>query len=275
MARRVGLLLLLALTGGSLAAQPAVAAAPADLRIEVLSNRADLISGDDALVAIDLPPGTPPSSVRVTNAGHDITAMFAQRQNRRFEGLVTGLRLGDNELRASAPAAGPGAVTIVDHRNGGPVLSGPQLRPWVCQTAAVDAQCNQPPTYQYVYYSTSGSIKPYDPASPPSDVANTTTDNGVTVPWIVRIETGYQDRDQYQIAALWQPGKAWAPWAPQPQWDHKVIVIHGALCGVEHQAGTAPDITTQWIGAIGRGYIGMSTALDNAGHNCNIATQAE
>ena len=254
-------------------ASPAVAADR--LSIDVLSNRADMISGGDALVAVDLPAGTDASQVDVTNNGEDVTASFALRPDGRFEGLVTGLKLGDNAVRASAPGVASDSVTIVNHRNGGPLLSGPQLQPWVCQPTAVDTQCNQPPTYSYVYYSTGGQIGTYDPANPPSDVANTTTDNGVTVPWIVRIETGYQDRDQYQIAALWQPGKPWAPWAPQPQWDHKVIVIHGALCGVEHQTGASPDITTQWIGAIGQGYIGMSTALDNAGHNCNIAMQAE
>ena len=37
-------------------------------------------------------------------------------------------------------------------------------------------------------------------------MADTTTDEGVTVPYVVRVETGYQDRDQYKIATLFQPG---------------------------------------------------------------------
>ena len=48
-------------------------------------------------------------------------------------------------------------------------------------------------------------------------MATTTTQTGVTVPFIIRIETGYQDRDEYAIAVLFQPGKPWAAWAPQPQ----------------------------------------------------------
>jgi hypothetical protein len=265
-----------ALLAAALAAVCGAAPASADgLDIQVLSNRADLISGGDALVALDLPAGTDVSSVRVTRDGENVTGAFALRENGRLEGLVTGLELGENLVTASLPDGTTDRVTITNHANGGPVLSGPQLQPWVCQPTAVDAQCNEPPSYRFVYYSSGGSINPYDPANPPSDVATTTTDQGVTVPWIVRLETGYQDRDQYQIAALWQPGKPWAAWDPQPQWNHKVIVIHGALCGVDHQAGVAPDITTQWIGTIGQGYVGMSTALDNAGHNCNIASQAE
>src|SRR5205807_7437741 len=49
------------------------------LRVDVLSNRADLISGGDALVAVELPAGTSPSSARMTLGGHDVTAEFAQR----------------------------------------------------------------------------------------------------------------------------------------------------------------------------------------------------
>ena len=93
------------------------------------------------------------------------------------------------------------------------------------------------PVYEYQYKSTDGQLKPYDPANPPSDVATTTTDEGVTVPFIIRIETGYQDRDQYKIAALFQPGEAWEPWAPQEQWNHKLLVTHGASCGVTYRPG--------------------------------------
>ena len=37
----------------------------------------------------------------------------------------------------------------------------------------------------------------------------TTTDQGVRVPFIVRLETGYQDRDQYKLITLYQPGRPW------------------------------------------------------------------
>ncbi len=190
-------------------------------------------------------------------------------------------------LTARAPGFAASAITITNHPNGGPVLSGPQLQPWVCQATAVDVQCNQPPTYTYLYKSTDPTkqgLQPYDPEAPPADVADTTTDQGVTVPFIVRTETGYQDRDQYQISTLYQPGAPWAPWDPQPQWNHKVLIVHGASCGVDHQTGTAPDTTTGGTVAdtagtaeyaLGQGFATMSTALDNSGHNCNVAVQAE
>src|SRR3954471_15142393 len=71
--------------------------------IHVLSNRADLISGGDALVAIDLPENGDPSDVAVYLNGQSIDGAFAVRANGRYEGLVTGLQDGDNVLSASLP----------------------------------------------------------------------------------------------------------------------------------------------------------------------------
>jgi Tannase-like family of unknown function (DUF6351) len=265
---------------------PAASAAAAP-EIEVLSNRADLISAGDALVAVSLPDGVDPTAVRVTLDGDDVSDAFALRPNGRFEGLVTGLAPGPNLLEAKLPDGSGARMTITDHPNGGPVFSGPQVQPWVCQATAVDEQCNQPPSYEYQYNSSlTGLMRPYDPANPPSDVATTTTDQGVTVPFIVRIETGYQDRDQYKIAVLFDPDRPWEAWAPQQQWNHKLLITHGASCGIDHQSGEAPSVTGDTVSgdlgfggspttALGRGFAVMSTALNNAGHNCNIVTQAE
>jgi hypothetical protein len=251
------------------------AQASGTLSVQVLSDRADVISGGDALVAVALPRGVSPAAVRVALDGSDVTNEFAMRPNGSYEGLVTGLQLGSNTLTAEAPGGLSNQVTIIDHPNGGPVFSGPQMQPWVCQNAnATDAQCNAPTTYAYEYKSSiTGQMGTYNPGAPPSDVAMTTTDNGQTVPYIVRIETGYQDRDQYQIAVLFQPGQPWEPWAPQPQFDHKLLITHGASCGIDHQSSTAPSVLDET--ALSRGFAVMSTALDNAGHNCNVVTQAE
>jgi Tannase-like family of unknown function (DUF6351) len=267
--RRVALVAGLALA--CLSAQPV--AATAQPEIEVLSNRADLISAGDALVEVKLPDGADPSGLTVTAGERDVTGAFALRENGRFMGLVTDLAVGENVLRAQLPDGSGARITIANHPNGGPDFSGPHVQPWVCQATAVDEHCNQPPTYTYQYMSTSGGFQPYDPENPPSDVATTTTDQGETVPFIVRTETGYQDRDQYRIAVLFDPTREWKPWAPQPGWNHKLLITHGASCGIERHAGEAPDVMNET--ALSRGFAVMSTALNNAGHNCNIVTQAE
>lgn len=72
----------------------------------------------------------------------------------------------------------------------------------------------------------------------------------------------------------------------EEQWNHKLLITHGASCGIDHQSGEAPSVTGDTIAgdiglagspteALGRGFAVMSTALDNAGHNCNLVTQAE
>lgn len=278
-----------ALTAPAYAVLNAPSAPARALDLTVLSNRADLISGGDALVAVDLPSGVRASSVRVKLGGKDITDRFGIRINKRYEGLVVGLMNGPNELVASAPGAQSATITITNHPIGGPVFAGPQIQPWVCQATAVDKQCNEPTKYDYLYmpagvgalsFSAAGQanvnlFRPYDPQNPPSAgaIASTTNDQGNTVPFIVRIETGYLDRDQYSIAALYDPTLLWAPWSPQKGWNHKLVITHGASCGVDHGVGTAPDV--KWASVLAKGFILMSTAADNAGHNCNVVTEAE
>jgi hypothetical protein len=204
---------------------------------------------------------------------------FTRSGKRRLLGVVTRLRSGPNVLRVTLPGGAGARITLTDHPIGGPVFSGPQLKPWKCQAGAKDAKCNQAASFSYLYKSSDQSksgFQPYDPKNPPSDVATTKTDRGVTVPFIVRVETGYIDRDQYQIAALFQPGKRWTATKPQKQFDHKLLITHGASCAVNYQTGTAPQVTSGAAeDALGRGFATMSTALDNSGHNCNLPLQAE
>jgi hypothetical protein len=246
------------------------------LAVKTLSNRADLISAGDAYVEVVLPPGT--RGVRVTLNGQDVTRRFSRRDDGRFTALLEDLRLGRNTVAATARKRTGAKLTVTNHPNGGPVFSGPQIQPWVCQSTATDAQCNEPPSFAYQYKSkTTGQLRDYDPESTPKDdVATTTTDQGAEVPFIIRIETGYQDRDQYKIAVLYDPAKPWAAWSPQKQWNHKLLITHGQSCAIDHKSGTAPDVTGGNAGtALGRGFAVMSTALNHAGHNCNIVTQAE
>ena len=147
-----------------------------NVSIEVLSNRADLVSGGDALVEITSNPGSPEDLAIALN-GIDITSSFATRPNGRFMGVVTGLVEGDNDLVATASNGGA-RLTITNHPIEGPIFSGPQLQPWVCTTASnglgepTDDQCNAPTKVEYFYQAEgSTSFAPYDPENPPTDVA--------------------------------------------------------------------------------------------------------
>ena len=253
--------------------------------IRILSNRADLISGGDALIEVVAGSKRPSMSLN----GKDVSALFQKTADGHWRGLVTGLALGKNTLVAQLPRS-QATAELINHPNGGPIFSGPQIQPWTCQEGAVDEQCNQPAEYSYLYKSSNPlmpGLNPYDPQNPPTDLVQTTTDEGVTVPFVVRLETGYQDRDQYKIFTLFDTDKAWTPSAPQSQWNGKLLITHGGNCRADYGAGTAPTddysgtipsnplFEQSYVLALGKGYSVLSTALDHAGHNCNIAVQAE
>ncbi|HYW25245.1 MAG TPA: DUF6351 family protein [Terriglobales bacterium] len=256
------------------------------LRIDVLSNRADLVTGGDALVRVVLPDRVSAARVRVDLNGQDVTSSFAVRADGRFLGLVGGLRAGRNELTARASSfEGDGAgarITITNHPIGGPVFSGPQVQPWICTNVANglpvpgDAQCDVAPQFRFLYKNTAtGVLTPYDPSSPPAAglVASTTTDQGVTVPYIVRIERGVEDRGIYDIAVLSDPAKPWAPWASQPGWNHKLVWIGGESAGVHHHNGPPKDVGLDM--ALSRGFMVANNSLNRHGENENMVVSAE
>jgi Tannase-like family of unknown function (DUF6351) len=255
---------------------PAAAQGASGMSVHIPSTRANLVFGGQTIVVVGLPKHVNVRRLKVTLDSTDETNAFAVRADGHFDGLIKEIPLGAHVITARAGAKSA-SITIFNHANGGPVIAGPQVKPWVCGNAGhVDAQCDEPLSYSYQYKSTAtGRLETYNPASPPasSEIATVTTDNGQTVPYIVRVETGYLDRDQFQIAVLYQPGKPWFYWEPQPQFDHKLLITHGASCGIEHQTGTAPSVIDET--ALSKGMAVMSTALDNAGHNCNLATEAE
>jgi hypothetical protein len=265
------------------------------LRIDVLSNRADLVTGGDALVQVVVPRGASPARVRVDLNGQDVTSSFAVRADGRFLGLVGGLRVGRNELTARPSSSGDfeggggGArITITNHPIGGPVFSGAQVQPWVCNNTntkvgvipplppAQDAQCDVTPQIRFIYMSAAtGTFTPYDPANPPAAglVATTTTDQGVTVPYIVRDERGVEDRGIYDIAVLSDPAKPWAPWASQPAWNHKLVWTFGPSAAVHHSNGPPQPVLIDM--ALSRGFMVANNSLNTHGQNENMVVSAE
>lgn len=257
-------------------------------QIKVLSNRADLISGGDALVEVVLPTGVNAAAVKMDMDGRDVTSAFALRPNGRYMGLLTGLAEKPNVLSARMPNGGGARITITNYPNGGPIFAGPQIQPWPCLEGATDTQCNRPVSYEYFYKSSTpalpcaqagvppscGNFKPYDPQSPPTDVAMTTTDQGKTVPYIVRVENGTQDRGQYLMAVLFDPAQDWQPWAPQPGWNGKIYNVGGSGCGSHHGESEAPpEVMNDDV--LSRGFMVWSTALSHNTLNCNLVVQAE
>ncbi len=266
---RVAALVLAAAAFG--AGAPASADA-AGVELDVLSSRADLTSGGDALVRVTLPKGASVRRLRVTLGSRDVTKRFRPRANGRVEGLLIGIPDGPVSLTASLPGRGGARLALTGHPNGGPLISGPQLQPWKCPRRARDEQCNQAARYTFKALTGKGLVS-YSRRRPPKGIKRTRTSDGRRVPFIVRIETGYQNRDQYKIATLYDPARAWKPWAPQRGWNRRIVFVHGQSCGTDRTSGTAPDVLN--VELLGKGFLLASTALANLGHNCNPVVLAE
>jgi Tannase-like family of unknown function (DUF6351) len=268
--------------GGEAAAKERAIAAVGP--ITVLSNRADIVSGGDALVRIDL-GNAAPGSVRVTLNGADVTDAFAVRENGHYEGLVVGLAVGSNVLVAR-PEGGVGRlIRIRNHAIGGPVFAGPQVTPFFCNPnvsnpplgPAIDAQCNAPTKVELLYRNTAtpAQFLPYDPVSPPaaSAIAQTTTDTGKTVPFIVQRVTGTAARGIYQIAVLVDPSKPIPPWSTSQPWSRKLFYTFGGACGNQHLQRPPGNVLLP--AQLGLGFAVATSSLNIYANNCNDVTSAE
>jgi hypothetical protein len=263
------------------------------LDVRVLSNRADLLSGGDALVEIvpQQPGEDIPQGLTVTVDDRDVTDAFRVRRNGRYQGLVTKLQPGANVLTAAAPGVPGARIVLTNHRIGGPIFAGEQVQPWLCATEEHelgpprDDQCNTATVHEFFYRSAAeDDFVPYDPDNPPpeDDVTTATTDEGHTVPYIIRRERGVVDRGIYDIAMLYQPGAPWKPWAPQETWNGKLFWMFGGSCQPYHaqQPPTGRPDSQNFPGAfhdqaLSRGFAVASSAMTIPGNNCNSVVAAE
>ncbi len=269
--------------------------APRITDIRTLSNRADFISGGDALTEVTFAASIAPERVKVYLNGSDITAAFTRRPDGRLLGIVQGLQVGKNEVSARVVDGGTeGPLTtlnVINHPIGGPIFSGPQIQPWVCETdkvglgPAIDAQCNAKTVVDWLYKSTDPSktsLQPYDPDKPPSDIADTATESGATVKFIVRRETGTMNRGIYALAVVADPAKSLSPLSPPAGWNG---ALHYHLAGgalpqqrqgpinvatLENPRNLALDIPQ-----LAKGYASAASTLTVFGQQMNSVVAAE
>ena len=265
----------------------------------VLSNRPDLVSGGDVLIAVLQQNASEFDDLVLFLNGTDISDALEDTSvpNQRLglpEGsvrfaLVEGLALGENTISLN----NGDSITVTNFPAGGPVFTGPQIQPWQCQNDAADEFCNEPVEYDWLYKPVSSNeLQPYDPNNPPDDVDTANTDNGEMVPFVVRREIGYMARDEYNIYTLFKEDEPWTAAQPQSQWGGQLLVTHGGNCRGFHAAkevnGDAPDtadyagtvpatpaVANSYVTALGKGWSVLAVAQLDLGHNCNLSYQAE
>jgi hypothetical protein len=290
----VRLLALLSLIG------PLVSAAEAnhDLAIRTLSTHADTVSGGDVLVRIDVPRAVAMDSIALAvNGTYASIAFVRDDAARTLTGLVTGLSLGENTLRVRAGGqdAESAELTVVNHPITGPVFSGPQERPFYCETEQfgrpaglpslgkpIDEKCSIVTRVEYLYKSaTDGKLKPLTStaAYPAEGVASATyASTGQPVPYIVRLETGTIDRAIYEIAFLHDPVADKLPPGLQHRsagWNGRLVFSFGGGCTSGwYRQGTSTGGVLDDV-QIRQGYAVASSSLNVFGNNCNDLLASE
>jgi hypothetical protein len=246
----------------------ALGAAPAanakDVDIDVLSSRADQVSGGDALVRVEAPRGLL-HQLRVLRNGDDVTGAF-ERRDKRLVGLVEGLELGRNQLVVTRRSRPLDRLRLTNYPTIGPIFSGPHQTPFVCKTIQaglgeplVDNQdgdgfrvlnpdgstagwsrnCSANTRVDYLYRATDGQFKPLPAGGErPADLAQTTLLDGRTVDYVVRRERGTINRFIYSFAML-------APFGEDPDtdpdtslWNRRLIYTFDGGVAIGRNQGT-------------------------------------
>ncbi len=260
-------------------AETALASGSDQLSLRVLSARPDMVSDADALVQVDVPSSADPGRLTVSVNGSDRTSSFQPvgGDQRRRRALIGGLSAGPNTVRATLSGQPTATLMLVNHPRQGPIFSGPRQTPYVCTTASgglgspTDSDtCSVPTQVSYYYKSTDGTFHALaNPASRPADLAQTTTRDGETVDYVVRLESGVIDRSIYRWAVL-APGGVTAD-----GWNHRLIYFYGGGCSAGHQQGVADADSVLDDRMLSRGYSVVGSSLNVLNTACNDMLSAE
>jgi hypothetical protein len=244
----------------------AAAPKPGGLTITSLSSRPDMVSGGEVLVEIK---GAGAQSVVVKlNGGLDVSSAFHPDASRgSLVGLVTGLGAGQNSIGVKVGSK-TAKLDLVNHPITGPILSGEHLKPFVCLTEEsglgkpLDADCSAPEKIEYFYRTTDDKFQPLaDSKSKPGDLMQTTTSDGHTVPYIVRVESGTINRAIYHIAMLEDDSG--------PVWNHRILYSFGGGCGTNYNQGKSPATAALFDPALSRGFAHITSSQNVPQQHCN------
>jgi len=275
-----------------------LSAAAQTLQVRVLSNpKPEFVSGGDVLVGVTLPAGVQTNSVHLTLNGSDVTSTIRADANGHMAlALLKGLNDGSNAIVATAGRA-TAKLTVVNHPNAGPVISGPHEQPFICESdkfrlksggmagKPLDANCSIATRVDYIYKTTAppagngrgrGGDNGFRPLTDlktlPSDVATITLPSGAQVPFIVRVETGTINRGVYEISILFNPAKDAQPdFMTHPSgWNGRLVYPFGGGCaGGWYKQGTGTGGGADDEELLALGYAVASNSLNVMGNDCS------
>jgi hypothetical protein len=144
----------------------------------------------------------------------------------------------------------------------------PDPSPNVTYTDAAPATNASPPA--------NPCFRPYTAGAPaPADLATTTTDAGLSVPYIVRVERGVMNRGIYDLVVLHDPARPWSATAPQPQWNGKVYYQFGSSTGQPRRQIRPQSAWPSFDAQIARGYLVAVNSMTDSAINSNRVMMTE
>lgn len=169
--------------------------------------------------------------------------------------------------------------------------------------APTDAQCNAPTEFKLYFRTTknppdcafvlpdpapsprggprvtpvNSCFQPLTDSTPSTDIAMTTTDAGVTVPYIVRVERLTLNRGIGDIAVLFDPsqGSTWNPLAPQTTWNRKMLYVFGPATNQPRFQLRSTQFWPSQDEALKRGFLVAVNGLTDSSQNSNRVTMSE
>ena len=275
-----------------------------EIAVRVVSTRAHLVSGGDALIEV-VTSASSGDDLRLAINGEgravDFAAATASDGSLSYRAMVSGLRIGENTIEVEG-GGGAAEIAVVNYPITGPIISGPHLEPYFCLSelspgrdgasrtfsvgngeslddTSLDESCSLPTRVDYVYRSTAGDggfLALPGVGARPSDLAKIQTIEGVEAPYIVRIETGTINRAIYQTAILHDPsGAAASPLSPPTAWNGRLIYTYGGGCEAGFFQGTSTGGVLR-DNLLSKGYAVASSTLNvNAQGGCNDVLSAE
>lgn len=265
-----------------------------DLSITTLSAKPWLITGGDVLLEISVPEGINTALLNISLDGRELRTNFREVSSQSVQALVSGLPNGDSSLRVVIEGTQlTQSLTLTNYPIAGPIISGPHQQPFYCQgtefqTVAgellgegIDGDCSLPTRVDYVYWSE--QMDAFAPLTVdaveglPADLSMiSVAGEELSVPYIVRVETGTVNRAIYEIAMLHDPSEGEPdPWNKSSHWNEKLVYTHGGGCrgGWNQQGDHTGGVMRR--GLFEQGYAVASSSLNVFGQNCNDLLASE
>jgi hypothetical protein len=278
-----------------------------DFALEVVSSRADHVTGGTALLTLTGNNNQPElAQIQFRASGLTLEVLRSSINADSQQWLIGGIPTGSVTIDAiSGTGQLLASIEIESHPITGPIFSGPQQYPFVCSSVLewgvqplVDHQeewgfpvvddsgdvvgyskdCSIEPFFEYQYRNTNGEyLAMPDDGSRPVDMSTTTLTDGRLVDFVIRWERGTINRFLYSYAILADPSdRSVSPLDPGTvNWNGRLLFHFEGGVGVGHFQGRINAGRARLAEALEQGYAVAYSSGNRTGEHYNLQVGGE